>query len=349
VIVDVALVPDSLAELSFSRLNKAALVAQTSCIKALLAHGALVFSSSDEIRDLVHLVGDPSLFSPEEGKRWKEMLLTLRAQGRITDRQVVGQRLKDVGRITELSEFLSHQGENVFVLPEPQFDRLFTSQAMMATVDQMNTVAVASTFAESDAVKRYRDRAEIESHPYEYSRDLIWDELFDSLCRRSKEIVIFDQYLLGRLAKRDLERGHLKPPEHLVWLLDKLRSNAPLGTVVKLYGGYGDARNPLVPSSAEGAMNLIMRHWVSSPGRIVELHVHIARWTPRLPHARHIRFNDLGFYLDAGLDRLASPTVWDEGGFPWKYAWREPAVEAMKNDELRVSRDSSTKTFNVQI
>jgi len=351
-IVDVALVPGALVELSFGRLARAALGAQNRAIDAILGHGSLVFASAEELQDLVRLIGDSTLFRSDESNRWREMLIMLRSQHRITNQNlVISHKLKDVESLSDLSDFLSSKGETVLVLPEAQFDHLFPAEQIMATVDQMNSAVIANTLSEASSIKRLRDRAIIGSYPHGYGRDSVWTELFEPLARRGKEIVIFDRYLFARLAVRDRNRGDRRAPEHLVWLLDKIRSSAPLGTVVKLYGGYGEVNHPLVPSSAEDVAALVLRNWTSTPGPVVELEVHIANWTVdrSMPHSRHIRFNDLGFTLDEGFDRLADPTVWDQHGFHWKYLWLNASIQALKDEERYLSKASSAKASSARI
>ncbi|TFD27757.1 hypothetical protein E3T27_04675 [Cryobacterium lyxosi] len=344
--MDIAIVPSALTDLAFSRLKRSSVAAQRTVRETLLAHGSLVFASDAEIGEFIAAIKkSPLLLSPERD-RWLNFLTLLNQQKRLLPNFLPsGFKLCDLNSESDLAG-LNGTGEKVLVLSEDQFDRVFPNNP--DAVEEIRAEISATTsggLGEVSVIDSKRALAVAGAHAQGTDREHVWNELFAPLARRSKGVSVLDRYMFSELARRDSGIHSRYPPEHLIWLLNHLAATSPVGTRVRLVGGFGDERR--VPEEATQLLDLILRQWNASPGGIIELEVTLANWRVNtdLPHNRHIRFGSLGYTLAEGLDRLRSPRLWDEDGLNWTYKWDFESTQMLANRETRVEQSSTVSSM----
>ena len=349
-IVDIALSPHSIDELSAHRLARAAIAAQTNVFETMRSHGALVFAGPDELLAFRGAL-DSSLLSETEKKRWRELILHLMSQGRVrVSSDVHPMKLDEIHTEDELSDFAAAGGESILVLQSTQFDALFpNNEAGLVDIPGSVSAAVVPALAHTLPMARQRTLALSGCHPFGTPRDDVWNEIFDPLAKRSKHIVVTDAYLFKEVARRAAgRRGYGASVEHLSWLLTKIASRGRPGTRVTLVATHSipDGQSSVVPGDAAQVADMLQTQWTSLPGAIVELSIVLAPFRGSqlsFPHNRHIRFDMLGFNLSEGLDRLRDTNVRDPDGFNWEYKFDTQSIDALKAREQRVRNERSVK------
>ena len=337
-IVSVRLEPTAFADLSAARLALAARQAQRTFAEAIRAHGFVVLHNTAD-RDAITAALRSETLSHDEKTRWRTLLAELIKLNRLEiGRPELEGNLSNVDSEAELASLADSSHDTLLVLQTDHFGSIFPRNSTgVETLNDHLAASVPILLSESPMFDKVRELEQMRRHPQGTARDEIWKGLFAPVARHSKKVAIFDHYLFNQLAWLDRERR--SAVEHVVWLLDKLNREAPLGTNVKLYGGSGEGH---VPESAEAIMRLIMSRWAPAGGNVVQLEVIAADLTSGRAkdlHDRHIRFGSAaGYLLHAGLDRLRSESVSSAEGFGWTYEWKSDAIDSMIAREQRLER-----------
>lgn len=346
-IVDIALLPEALTDISSKRLAHVSAVAQRSVVETMRAHGILAFATAEEATELLRFVRQASLLSQAERGKWEELLITMQRQGRFEVLPNPDQRrLAEITVRDQLLPFGQPGQETVLVIGSNQFEALFPGNVDGFETEGMGvSVARGGALSEVTSIGTKRALAIAGQHPKGYNREVLWTELFGAIAHRSKEIVVLDRYLFKEVANRDSGYRRNHQPEHLTWLLTKIAEVAKTGTHVRLIGGFGDRSD--VPTTAAEVLQVVLRQSEGSLGKIAEIAVDLVNWADeiQLPHARHVRFGRLGFSIEDGFDRLSSPNLWHEDGITWRYHWGDDSINGMVSRESRV-RQARTATHH---
>ena len=212
-------------------------------------------------------------------------------------------------------------------------------------------LATASVAAHCRTLTRIRNLAEVGHTSAGTSRDEFWRFVLEPIARTSRQVTIFDRYLLGGLIWHhdNLPRSRSWDPDTVIWLLEKLDRTMAGNSIVRLL--TGDVRDQGL-AHADDAAAMIRSLWPPrASGRISEVQVTVASWRRpgvSLPHDRHIRFDvGVGVKMHSGWDRLGRKTVRDVDGIGWQYLWRAAAVQSLRAAEGRVLSDSAAGTASV--
>ncbi len=308
-------------------------------IEVLQSHGALLLTSGQEMRRITEIVKGKEL-TVDEKKRLMTLISKLKKENRIDFAEPPLEKgLANVsfpGEIEELQASLPL----VAILPDEAFMRLFPKNTSgTAELDSDTEAVIGQTVSHSSVLKKMQEVIDSQNFPLKTSREKVWDELFGALASRSKRVTICDRYLLSELSRRDSfsTSAQSHDPEHLVWFLSKLDSVSPPGTRVTLLTQLESPKNGedgLI--NADSVLDIIDRHWSpAKDGRLVQIEVYGVEWRSKLhPHNRHVRFGEsLGYKLDEGLDRLATPSISYKAGFSYAYAWKQEQLKKLRADE----------------
>ena len=337
-LLNVHITPRALVETTQSEAQFNAPALRRDLVELLLRHGVMRFTSSDEAGRWIDSLGLPDL-TPAEKKEWQQLLLSLKKQGRlsastpplITDAEAAS-TLAEVEGLTKGAPMLS-------VLGEATYRRLFPDATSGHAVPYPGLeITVPGSVADSKLYQRLRDLVDTGRLPEGTPRTEVWNSLFGPLASVSKEITIFDKYLLSRL----FETGD----EHVTWMLKNLNEVAPEGAGVVLIaargteGQYGAER---IPSDAREAERLLREYLPDTWGRLGSVQVVFAESTRarHMHHDRHIRFSaGAAIEVPAGFDRLDQPRLRDSFGFT--YRWSPAALAELESREQEVKRARGT-------
>lgn len=330
--INVHMTPSVVAETSrkAARFNAPAL--QSGIHRLLHRHGVLNFLSDGEAVAVLDSLKTSDL-KPEEVKAWQELLVYLQKSGRLASARppviedLAAATKSDLTALGKLSPLVSILGTELY-------DQVFPDAAAGVTSVGKKVEAVApGSLAESQQVKALQDLADTGSYPKGANREVVWRELLAPVARVSKQIVIFDRYLLADL---DQQGG---PARHVEWLLDKIDQTVRPGTVVKLIGARGiDGQwgQERVPSDAKEAMWYVEDNLPVPTSNLKRVEVWLAPSARYMHHDRHIRFSaGTALELLAGFDRLANTSLREDMGFAY---WHSP----MKIREL-LSRERAVE------
>jgi hypothetical protein len=339
-LIDMSVAPQALAEVSEGRPPVEARRNHEQLRNVLRAHGSLLFSNQAESIALLRALSSGEL-SPSEVIRWREFLLELKNEGRVTI--ATPTRLhgleEEVTRQTFEQEWTARSSSVIAVLSRAVFGRIFPE-----TTDEVHEVepnvfaATRDAMVDCPPLAKVSQLEQIGNFVEGTDRETIWREVIGPLARHTRSITIFDRYLFNALSLRGRARRSHESAEHVEWLLDKINREGRSGIVVRLFAGTG-ATPPI--QDAQDAANLLDRTWARSTGRISEVECHGVDWDvlrgPKT-HNRHIRFGDssaLG--VSEGLDRLRHERIRGSDGFTYSYKWTVDAVKPMRVNERAVS------------
>lgn len=345
----VAIAPDAVCEPvappAFAKAQYAAI------LEALNANGTLQFASRDDAKRFAASVRQSSALPDGVSQKLVAALVELGKLGRVdfgesagttrplgTYQQVEAFKLAWSGRV-EVAVF-DQSGAEALGVPDDD-----------GVIEVSEDLEVARLFALSGtrAFSHLRFIADTGHVAFDSPRDAFWRDVLRPLARSSKVVTVVDQYLLGGLWYRSDRRpqSHRWSPEHVVWLLENLDRTAPPGTQVELLTVVED--NDARSQKAEAAAQLVREFWNRShAGRLDRVRLSVAGTRRGFPHDRHIRFSSgAAITVDAGLDRLREPRIWDQSGMAWGYKWRKEALTPLRDREAQARALASFSSSDV--
>ncbi|MGO4300863.1 hypothetical protein [Leifsonia sp. RAF41] len=336
-IVDVALSPGSLDDISERVAGEYSRGVQRLLIERLRSHGALVWASRRELTATLDLIRAGDGLTEGEKKEWSDLLIWLKQGGRV--RLSVDSddcALESLTRWSPSVESSFAGRPIVAILSQRIFGRLFpdAQEGLVATSSDFE-VATGAMAPFASPFARLQALADLEAYPPGTQREDIWQQLLAPLAARSKQVTIFDRYAFAELFRR--RQSGSSEPEHLEWLLKKLDSHAPRGTVVKVFGsvgyGHGGSAVPQPPGQIAAAL---LQRMPTRLTRLAGVELHTLTGIHAHPHDRHISFGStFGLELPSGLDRLAKTQI--SHTFSFGYKWREGQLQALRDREIAVA------------
>lgn len=342
--VRVALAPQSLLDLGEGFSIPVAKRNHRDLLRALAAHGCLVFAGPHETSTFVKIIRASDQLPPGASQKWQ----------------------------TLVEEFLKRQPKRVSLL-EPARDFTFanlrsmkelsdvwSTNAGVAVVDssiggQLGIpadegfvmleetglqVTLASSAAECQLMVRFQDLVDKGFLERNAQREDFWDDVLGPLALESHQATIVDRYLFNHVTRR----GQPRQDGHVAWLLEHLTQSLRTPGRVTLVGEQPDDMTP------SGVVESVERLHRRRGAQKVEVEVAVVAQKSRasdgqllFPHDRHIRF-DIGsaILLPAGFDRLGHPCVRDLDGMKWSYVWTKAALQNLISAEERCLTASGT-------
>ncbi|WP_210493654.1 hypothetical protein [Patulibacter sp. SYSU D01012] len=347
-----SLAPGALGDLSDQLPPAAAKAQHETLIRAIEAHGLLVFTSPDEERELLLAARGMGTAPPGVRNRWLTVLEELKKRKRLTYfAPPVAERLGAVTGMDELRQVWGRRAQ-VAVLPDGQAAALGVDGSGLYRDAQSNLeVAAAHSAAYCntlDALRELADRGVLE---HGASRDDFFKQVLLPVALLSRRVVVVDQYLFGNVCWHhdNRPRSARWDSEAVVWLLRWLDRVLQPGAEVVLMGASGGQRNP---RDAADAAAMITDLWQpAANGQIARVDVVTGPWRQgdvRMPHDRHIRFS-AGAAVKSlpGFDRLGRSTVQDEDGMGWQYHWKPSSLKEMREAEKRIEDGRQSTTASV--
>lgn len=334
-IAEVGVAPLALLDISARNQRFSSRSLWAAWLDALHAHGSVVFASPADF-DLMKQLLEGTELSPDEKKRWSEMLVFLKKNNRfrIVD-PGLSVHLDDVAEPTQIAA-IQHQLPLVAVLAQDAFVRLYPDNLDGSHPINSQTSASLTTAVSTAPEIGYLSRIALrERYPKGTDRDVIWGELFHAVSARSTRVTIVDRYAFSAL-RRAANHRRPAPPEHLAWLVEKVDRNAADGSRLQIIGELSTGE------SADNLLDLLRAAWKPrQSGRLKAVEAVGVVWDPRRhPHNRHIRFgSSWAFTLDEGLDRVSRPAVQDPSGFNFSFKWRKDHLDDLKETERLVQND----------
>lgn len=344
----VAIAPDAICEPiappAFAKAQYAAI------LEALNANGSLQFASRDDAKRFAASVRQSSALPDGVSQKLVAALVELGKLGRVDFGESAGTRpLASYQQVEALKQEWSGRVE-VAVFDQSGAATLGIPDDE-GVIEVSEDLEVARLFALSAtrAFSHLRVVADTGHLVHDSPRDVFWRDVLRPLARSSKVVTVVDQYLLGGLWHRSDRRpnSYRWRPEHVVWLLENLDRTAPPGAQVELLTVVedSDARS----QKAEAAAQLVREFWNRSHGgRLDRVRLSVVGTRRGFPHDRHIRFSSgAAITVDAGLDRLREPRIWDQSGMAWGYKWRKEALTPLRDREAQARALSSFSICDV--
>lgn len=305
-------------------------------LRALRAHGTLVFASADEARALAKVLNSEEGLPPGASKKWKGLFEEFLARS--------PKRAEVLSPPASFSFAAAHQLDElrtvwagkaeVAVLDDEQGDRLGIplDEGWLAVGDGQLEVAIGSSATHCQRLTRFQDMMDRGFAPVGSPREAFWEDVLHPLARVSRTATVVDRYLLKDLLGDARRVGS----EHVLWLLQHLEASLRANGLVTLIV------ERLNTETAQDVLHAIDDSWPRGRGRRTAIEVILVpksvpgRGSVRFPHDRHIRF-DVGaaVVVPAGFDRLRGPTIWDPDGMKWDYKWAAEPLAALRTAEQR--------------
>jgi hypothetical protein len=331
VILDVALSPSALSDISEASIGPMARTVQRALMEALYAHSRLWLATEFERAELPVLMTSSTL-SQAERLLWREFIGRMLQDRRLTIyRPELASPLAGAATMADLSELTQHIRQVLAVIPHDTFSRVFGSIGNgEASITSGLTATVAEALAETKLIDDLRRLAARSAHANGSSREDVWAQLFAPLAGVARNITIFDRYLFESIYREKAGRGTFT--DQLPWLLGHLDQDGSPETTVRLIGRadtYGH-------ETAKDVFDRISDSWIRTERRVTRLEVFLVKWgaLSGVWHDRHFRFGSVGvFGLPAGFDRLGSPVITSPEGFTWNYYWRTDLIAEFQSRE----------------
>ncbi|MEW2014338.1 MULTISPECIES: hypothetical protein [Microbacterium] len=343
-IAEMGIAPLALLDISAQTQRLTARSMWNSWLEVVRAHGSLVFASDDDFDLMKELLAGADL-TPDEKKRWTEMLVFLKDNHRFRiAKPGLRRHLDEIGSPSEISA-VRDRLPLVAVLAREAFERLYPdSEDGVSAIDDNTSASITGTVETAPVMQNVSAIARKERYPAGAERDAIWRELFQDLTAKTKRVTIVDRYAFAELLRRQERRTHHTQAEHLGWLFRRIDRYAPPGSRVQLYTQL--AYTPEGQQTVLDLERLLRDAWIpASTGSLRAVDIVAVRWEiDKHPHNRHIRFGDSwGFKLEEGLDRLSRPAVRDPDGFNYSFMWRKEHLDRFKARERLVQNDASAQ------
>lgn len=344
-LVNVAISPNVILEISDSKLGKYAAMIQEQLSSILDKHGVLVQPSTQERQRLLELLKGDQL-RPAEQKRWQLLLSQLNKSGRFTT--ATPSVIENWSDLTDGQQASSLQqlAPILSLVSEPDFSRLFPEDTNVHMINETVEITTAASLSKSRQFERLESLREDGTFPAGTHREDVWDTLFKPLTQVSKQITIFDRYLYNRLWERADPRGDT--PEHLIWLLQHINEDIPSNGEVILIGEAGKhpKRSSDLPADPQRILDYLSESIRNQFDRIgaVELNVYSGR--EKMHHDRHIRFSTgHAFELPSGFDRFATLKLGDSVSFSYRYS--SNSINELVRRESAARKAPLTRTSKV--
>ncbi|WP_417503690.1 hypothetical protein [Microbacterium sp.] len=327
-IINVGLSPNSVVDLGSLKQGSTAPALQATLAEWLQSHGAVLMSSKAEAQALIQTVKNGVDLTESERHRWRELLYWLQRGGRLTVAQPELTPLEDSRDLNDAPGSLHRP--YLAVVSNETFGHLHPdSDEGIVTYPGDLDIATSGAATLSPLFERAKLTANVDVYKPGRSREEVWNEVLRPLAIRTKQVTIFDPYVFSEMYRRDDVSD--SSSEHLEWLLAKLNSTAPQGTMVKIFGWRKGTRSAVRPSGASPSQiaQLLRQRWSEAPNRVTGVELITLPAGQRFPHDRHIMFGDTtGLELPSGLDRLAQPTLVQP--FSFGYKSKNPQLEALR-------------------
>lgn len=319
-------------------------------LDAINANGSLQFASRDDAKRFATSVRQSCALPAGVGQKLVAALVELGKLGRVHFGESFDTKpLASYQHVEALKQAWSGKLE-VAVFDQSGAEALGVPEDDgMIQVDEDLEVARLFALSGTRAFSNLRVVADTGHLPFDSPREAFWRDVLRPLARSSKVVTIIDQYLLGGLWHRNERRpqSYRWRPEHVVWLLENLDRTAPPGTQMELLTVVedSDARS----QKAEAAASLVREFWDRSRGgRLDRVRLSVVGTRRGFPHDRHIRFSSgAAITVDAGLDRLREPRIWDQSGMAWGYKWRKEALAPLRDREAQARALASFSSSDV--
>lgn len=335
-IARLAISPQALIDLGAGLPARQAKANHDQLLRALRAHGTLVFASADEARALAKVLKGEEGLPPGASKKWTglfEEFLTRSPKRAEVLNPPASFSFGVAHQLDELRTAWAGRAD-VAILDDEQGDRVGIplEEGWLAVGDGQFEVATGSSAAHCRRLTRFQDMMDRGFAPVGSSREIFWEDVLGPLARVSRTASVVDRYLFKDL----LGNTRRVDSEHVVWLLQhleaSLRGNGPVTLIAERF----------TTETAQDVMQAIDASWPRGRTRSFEIVVVLvpkgmtSRRNVRFPHDRHIRF-DVGaaVVVPAGFDRLRGSTIRDPDGMKWDYKWAAEPLAVLRSAEQR--------------
>ncbi|MDO5676808.1 MAG: hypothetical protein Q4G35_04790 [Propionibacteriaceae bacterium] len=272
----------------------------------LLQHSQLVWSDQADTNELVQALRRQA--DPDVGRLWAETLKALERSGRMRTLRpgldlTTGQACDSDPLASELADAL-----DLVVVSSSVLDKKGLGATGYGQMPGEPELAALEAVDSCDSVRKVRALHAGGGFPSGTDRETVWRTVMLPLARASREVTLFDRYLLERFGQGSYRANHVS------WLIERLDQACAPNSTVRLLCALNDSHERgTIGSDFE-------REVIRAPLKNMTVKLVMAPWKAghgdRGAHNRHLRFScGMGLAIEEGFDRFGSARISGPDGF----------------------------------